>query len=138
LVIDPGKLKQVLYNYLSNAVKFTSDRGTVVVRATAQGEDRFRLEVEDNGIGILAEDVSRLFVEFQQLDSSSAKKYPGTGLGLALTKKIVEAQGGEVGVRSIPGRGSMFLAVLPRNLSAQEPLESSSTVMEPLHAPSRA
>jgi len=128
LIIDSGKLKQVLYNYLANAVKFTSDRGTIVVRAGSEAGNRFRIEVEDNGIGIRAEDMGRLFVEFQQLDSSSIKKYPGTGLGLALTKKIVEAQGGEVGVRSVLGRGSVFFAVLPRDLSVQEPIDDPSTV----------
>jgi PAS domain S-box-containing protein len=112
--LDPAKLKQVLYNYLSNALKFTPEGGHVTVRALAEGPDRFRLEVEDTGIGIRSEDIGRLFVEFQQLDASSAKKYPGTGLGLSLTKRIIEAQGGEVGVRSTLGQGSTFFAVLPR------------------------
>src|SRR5207249_2718218 len=114
VVIDAGKLKQVLYNYLSNALKFTDEGGKVTVRAGPEGDDRFRLEVEDSGIGIKPEDHARLFVEFEQLDASAAKKYAGTGLGLALTRRIVEAQGGQVGVRSAPGRGSVFYAVLPR------------------------
>jgi PAS domain S-box-containing protein len=114
LVIDPAKLKQVLYNYLSNAIKFTPEDGRIAVRALVEGEDRFRLEVEDTGIGIAAEEIGKLFVEFQQLESGTTKKHQGTGLGLALTKKIVEAQGGSVGVQSIPGRGSVFSAVLPR------------------------
>jgi len=113
VVLDPGKLKQVLYNYLSNALKFTPDEGRVVVRVRREDADRFRLEVEDSGIGIEARDLGRLFTEFQQLDSGSSKKYGGTGLGLALTKRLVEAQGGRVGVRSTPGRGSLFFAVLP-------------------------
>jgi CheY-like chemotaxis protein len=70
--------------------------------------------VEDTGIGITGEELGKLFVEFQQLESGTTKKHQGTGLGLALTKKIVEAQGGSVGVQSIPGRGSVFSAVLPR------------------------
>jgi PAS domain S-box-containing protein len=114
LVIDPAKLKQVLYNLLSNALKFTSDDGRVAVCAVPEGSDRFRLEVRDSGIGIRPEDIDKLFVEFQQLDASSAKKYKGTGLGLALTRRIVEAQGGQVGVTSVPGMGSTFFAVLPR------------------------
>ena len=114
VVIDPAKLKQVLYNYLSNALKFTPDEGHVTVRVGPAASDTFRLEVEDTGIGIWPEDMSRLFVEFQQLDASAAKKYPGTGLGLALTKRVVEAQGGRVGVESVPGQGSTFAAVLPR------------------------
>ncbi|MGE5306113.1 MAG: response regulator, partial [Alphaproteobacteria bacterium] len=111
---DPRALKQILYNYVSNALKFTPDGGSVTVRGKVEDAERFRIEVEDNGIGIAARDTNRLFVEFQQLDSSAAKKYAGTGLGLALTKKIVEAQGGNVGVHSTPGKGSIFYAVLPR------------------------
>jgi signal transduction histidine kinase/ActR/RegA family two-component response regulator len=116
LALDPGKLKQVLYNYLSNAIKFTGDGGSVIVRARPEGPAHFRLEVQDDGIGIKPEDMHRLFVEFQQLDASIAKKYQGTGLGLALTKRIVEAQGGRVGVDSEAGKGSTFYAVLPREM----------------------
>jgi PAS domain S-box-containing protein len=108
------KLKQALYNYLSNALKFTPEGGRVSVRVGPDGPDRFLIEVQDSGIGIKHEDQRRLFVEFQQLDAGTAKKYPGTGLGLALTKRIVEAQGGKVGVRSVPGQASTFFAVLPR------------------------
>jgi CheY-like chemotaxis protein len=114
VVADPSKLKQVLYNYLSNAFKFTPDEGRVWVRVFPESPEAFRLEVQDTGIGIRAEDLARLFVEFQQLDASAAKKYAGTGLGLALTKRIVEAQGGRVGVESEAGKGSTFFAVLPR------------------------
>jgi signal transduction histidine kinase len=114
LMIDAAKLKQVLYNYLSNALKFTPENGRIIVRSAAEGADQFRIEVADSGIGIQTQDMERLFVEFQQLDSTRAKKFPGTGLGLALTRKIVEAQGGRVGVDSEHGRGSTFYAVLPR------------------------
>ena len=115
VVTDAAKLKQVLYNYLSNAIKFTPEQGQVELRVMREGLDHFRLEVSDTGIGIRAEDLGKLFAEFQQLDSSSAKRYPGTGLGLALTKRFVEAQGGHVGVRSQEGQGSSFFAVLPRS-----------------------
>jgi protein-histidine pros-kinase len=111
--LDPAKLKQVLYNYLSNAVKFSPEGGHVWIRAVPDGADRFRLEVEDQGIGIAPADIPRLFVEFQQLDAGAAKKYQGTGLGLALTKRIVEAQGGRVDVKSSVGKGSIFSATLP-------------------------
>ena len=114
VVTDAAKLKQVVYNYLSNALKFTPEGGRVTLRVGPEGPDRFRLEIEDTGIGIRPEDQARLFVEFQQLDAGTAKKYPGTGLGLALTKRIVEAQGGRVGVDSAPGRGSTLFAVLPQ------------------------
>jgi signal transduction histidine kinase len=76
----------------------------------------FRMEVEDTGIGIRPEDKHKLFIEFQQLDSSSTKKYAGTGLGLALTKRIVETQGGRIGFESTPGKGSIFFAVFPREM----------------------
>jgi PAS domain S-box-containing protein len=114
VVADPSKLKQVLYNYLSNALKFTPDEGRIEVAVLPESPETFRLEVQDTGIGIRSEELARLFVEFQQLDSSAAKKYAGTGLGLALTKRIVEAQGGRVGVESVVGKGSTFFAVLPR------------------------
>jgi len=112
--IDPGRLKQVLYNYVSNALKFTPDGGQVQVRTVGINADWFRLEVEDNGVGIAKADLDRLFVEFQQLDSGSTRRHKGTGLGLALTRRLVTAQGGTVGVDSAPGWGSVFHAVLPR------------------------
>ncbi len=114
IVIDESRLKQVLYNYLSNAIKFTAQGGRVNLRATPEGTERFRIEVEDNGIGIAEEDIPRLFSEFQQLDDSYGKQHQGTGLGLALTRRLVEAQGGEVGVRSVVGQGSVFHLVLDR------------------------
>jgi PAS domain S-box-containing protein len=118
IILDEPKLKQVFYNYLSNALKFSPEDARVEVRVHPEGADTFRLEVEDNGEGIRPEDIGRLFIEFQQLDASAAKKHPGTGLGLALTKRLVEAQGGRVGVRSTPGQGSVFFAVLPRVMTA--------------------
>ena len=118
VVIDSARLKQLLYNYLSNALKFSPEGGSVTVRVTPEGAEAFRIQVEDTGIGVSAQDQKRLFVEFQQLDAGAAKKHGGTGLGLALTKRLVEAQGGSVGVDSEPGRGSRFYAVLPRRPSA--------------------
>ena len=115
VVLDASRLKQVLYNYVSNAIKFTSDDGHVTVRARPASADTFRLEVEDTGTGIAPEDLGRLFVEFEQLDAGAAKRHGGTGLGLALTKRLVEAQGGRVGAQSTVGKGSVFFAVLPRH-----------------------
>ena len=119
--LDPVKFKQVLYNYLSNAIKFTPEGGRVVVSVTAVGTDQLRIDVADTGIGIREDDLHRLFIEFQQLDTGTARKYAGTGLGLAVTKRIVEAQGGTVSVRSAPGDGSTFSAVLPRVTPAGSP-----------------
>lgn len=112
--IDPTRFKQIVYNYLSNAIKFTPNSGQIEIRIKDESISTFKLEVEDTGIGIKAEDINKLFIEFQQLDTSMSKKYPGTGLGLALTKNIVEAQGGKVGVMSEPGKGSIFYAILPK------------------------
>jgi PAS domain S-box-containing protein len=112
--LDPDRFKQVLYNFLSNALKFTPEGGRVIVRALPDDNTTFRLEVEDTGVGIAAEDLGRLFVEFQQLEAGAAKRHQGTGLGLALARRLVEAQGGSVGVRSTPGKGSIFHATLPR------------------------
>ena len=114
LHLDPARLKQVLYNYLSNAIKFTAPEGQVTVRAMAEGQTHFRVEVEDSGIGIADVDLPRLFTEFQQLDAGYSKQHQGTGLGLALTRRLVEAQGGVVGVRSTVGVGSVFHVVLNR------------------------
>ena len=120
VVVDSAKLKQVLYNYLSNAIKFTPEEGRIFVRILPEDSDHFRLEVADTGIGIRPEDLNKLFVEFQQLEGGMAKKHQGTGLGLALTKKIVELQGGRVGVRSKPGEGTAFYAVLPKTMTIKD------------------
>ena len=114
IVLDPNRFKQVAYNYVSNALKFTPDGGRVTIRTRPENDRSFRLEVEDTGVGIQPSDLGRLFVEFQQLDGGAAKRHQGTGLGLALSRRLVEAQGGTVGVRSTPGEGSVFHAVLPR------------------------
>jgi signal transduction histidine kinase len=121
IVLDPRKLKQVLYNFLSNALKFTPEEGQVTVRVRLEGAENILLEVEDTGIGIREEDLDQLFTEFHQLDTSIAKKYQGTGLGLALTRRIVEAQGGAVRVQSTPGKGSVFGVLLPREHKIELP-----------------
>ena len=102
----------MLYNYLSNAVKFTPNGGRVTLRIAAEGGQAFRVDVQDTGIGIAANEMPRLFQEFAQLPNSR-QAGQGTGLGLALTRHIVEAQGGTVAVHSEPGRGSVFSATLP-------------------------
>jgi len=111
---DPARLKQSLYNYLSNAIKFSSRGGHVHVQAMPEGADRFRVEVIDFGIGIPDGGIAKLFVPFQQLDAGANRRHQGTGLGLALTRQLVEAQGGSVGARSNFNEGSTFYLVLPR------------------------
>jgi PAS domain S-box-containing protein len=116
VVGDAARLRQVLYNFLSNAVKFSHEGGEVKLRSQKEGESFFRLEVQDYGIGIAAESQALLFSEFLQLDAGSNKKYQGTGLGLSLSKRLVELMGGRVGLTSGVGEGSTFYAVIPLQL----------------------
>jgi signal transduction histidine kinase len=111
--LDQHKFKQVLYNLLSNAIKFSNDNGQIAIRAQRLDPHQIELQVRDTGMGIKAGDISRLFTEFEQLDSGTARRFEGTGLGLALTKKIVEFQGGRISVESELGKGSTFTVVLP-------------------------
>jgi PAS domain S-box-containing protein len=113
ITLDRGKLVQVLYNLVSNALKFTGNGGEVRVAADMRTPQLLQLIVRDTGIGIQPQDLSKLFVEFQQLDSGSTRRYEGTGLGLALTKRLVEFQQGSISVSSEPGRGSAFTVTLP-------------------------
>jgi PAS domain S-box-containing protein len=113
VTLDRQKFVQMLYNLMSNAVKFTGARGDVRIIIDRIGDDTLRMCIKDTGIGISAEDLGRLFVEFQQLDSSATRRYGGTGLGLALTKKMVEFQGGSINVESELGQGSAFTVLLP-------------------------
>jgi signal transduction histidine kinase len=117
VVLDQQKFKQVLYNLLSNAIKFTPDGGRIELRVRDAAGGRIELAVSDTGIGIAPGEIGRLFVEFQQLDSGASRRFPGTGLGLALTKKIVEMHGGAIRVDSLPGRGSTFTVSLPRAIA---------------------
>jgi PAS domain S-box-containing protein len=120
---DERKLKQVMFNLLSNAVKFTPDEGSVHVvarRVTMQdtdivhhGKDFIEISVIDTGIGIRPDDMNKLFKEFTQLETVYEKKYQGTGLGLALTKKLVELHGGRIWVESEFGKGAKFTFVIP-------------------------
>jgi signal transduction histidine kinase/CheY-like chemotaxis protein len=129
VVVDPARVKQILYNYLSNAIKFTPAGGRITIRILPEGPALFRIDVEDTGVGIAADDLGKLFVEFQQLDASAAKEYQGTGLGLALTKKLAEAHGGHVAVRSTPGEGSTFSVILPRVMTMAPADEVAGSVM---------
>jgi signal transduction histidine kinase len=112
--LDLQKFKQVLYNLLSNAVKFTDAGGKVDIVASLREGNQFQVVVKDTGIGIKQEDLKRLFHEFEQLDAGTSRRFEGTGLGLALTKKIVEFQQGSIDVQSEFGHGSTFTALFPK------------------------
>ncbi len=113
IIADQRKLKQVLFNLLSNAMKFTPDGGSVRIVARRELADFLEISVEDTGVGISKENQKRLFQPFQQLDTSLTKKYPGTGLGLNLCKKFVDLHGGKIWVESEVGKGSKFRFIIP-------------------------
>ena len=119
VTLDQQKFKQVLYNLLSNAIKFTDEGGKVEIRAAMHDAHRFKLAVVDDGIGINEEDLKRIFKEFEQVESGASRCHEGTGLGLALTRKIVELQGGTISVESEIGKGSTFTVVLPLVVAAK-------------------
>ncbi|MDH0301131.1 MULTISPECIES: response regulator [unclassified Pseudomonas] len=111
LVGDPLRLKQILTNLVSNAIKFTRE-GTIVVRAMLEDEQddcvQLRISVQDTGIGLSPQDVRTLFQAFSQADNSLSRQPGGTGLGLVISKRLIEQMGGEIGVDSTPGEGSQF------------------------------
>jgi PAS domain S-box-containing protein len=119
LFADEAKFKQVMYNLLSNAIKFTPDGGKVFVTAIVQnvnaGDSFLQIAVTDTGIGIKPNDQERVFKEFEQVDSSYGRQQQGTGLGLALTKRLVEMHGGNIRVESegVEGKGSTFTFSIP-------------------------
>lgn len=110
---DKHKFRQILYNLLSNGLKFNQPYGTVTIEAAPRGVSDFAISVSDTGIGIASENIRKLFIPFVQLDSGKSRQHEGSGLGLALVKSIVEMHGGEINVESILGQGSTFTIVLP-------------------------
>jgi len=128
LKADARRLKQVVVNLLSNAIKFTPEQGELGLAVEPDTDNKLvRLIVWDKGVGIKPEHLSRLFQPFTQIDSSLAREYTGTGLGLALVRRLVELHGGSVAVESTLGEGSRFTVTLP--WSAQT-LQSSSTAAD--------
>lgn len=108
---DPGRLRQILLNLAGNSIKFTQ-KGEVAIRTTLESEDAthviVRISVTDTGIGIPKDRMDRLFKSFSQVDNSTTRKYGGTGLGLTISKQLVEKMGGSIGVESEEGKGSSF------------------------------
>jgi len=110
---DRKRFKQILFNLLSNAVKYSKpDGGTVIMKAKKEGDIAI-FSVFDNGIGIKEEDKGKLFKAFEQINLGIASKYGSTGLGLVITKKLVELQNGKIWVESKYGEGSTFTFTLP-------------------------
>jgi PAS domain S-box-containing protein len=126
--LDPLRFKQILYNLLSNAVKFTDEGGEVDVTVLPRNDKVFELKVRDTGIGIAATDIPRLFREFEQLEAGPSRRYQGSGLGLSLTKKLVELHGGTIDVESVLGKGTTFIVALPYQTGAA----AQSSSAEPL------
>jgi signal transduction histidine kinase/DNA-binding response OmpR family regulator len=112
VLADGGKLKQMLLNLVSNAIKFTPEGGTVTI-ATLRSKDAIEISVADTGIGIAEDDQKQIFHEFHQIDQGPGRKHEGTGLGLALTKRFALLHGGDVRVTSRVNKGSVFTLSLP-------------------------
>ena len=116
---DRGKLKQIMYNLIGNAIKFTPDKGEVHIDISMK-DQMLLVSIRDTGIGISKEDQAKLFQPFVQLDSSSNRKFEGTGLGLALVKNLLELHGGTIEVESEKDKGSTFHITVPLNLKDKD------------------
>ena len=117
---DPFRVQQILHNLVSNAIKFT-DRGEVTVEVSGRRDTPLVLEVRDTGIGMTSQQIERLHEEFQQADSSVTRRFGGTGLGMAITRSLVQKMGGEITVRSQPGQGTHVRVVLPLAVTDAQP-----------------
>ncbi len=119
LTVDPMRLRQILFNLLSNACKFTKGGEVKLkVRRLVDGRDWIEVAVADSGIGMTLEQQAKVFQEFTQADTSTAQRFGGTGLGLAITRKLARMMGGDVTVESEPGKGSVFTVRLPTGADA--------------------
>jgi len=126
---DPQKFQQIIFNFLSNAVKFTLDGGVVTLRverlAGGGDDEAVRVSVLDTGPGIAPENHERIFEKFTQLDQSHTRSHTGTGLGLAICKELVRMLQGRMQLVSEVGRGSMFSVIVPRRLDPERPFETA-------------
>jgi CheY-like chemotaxis protein/anti-sigma regulatory factor (Ser/Thr protein kinase) len=113
VVGDAARLRQVLFNLAGNAIKFTDRGGVSIIVEPDTQPDAIAISVRDTGIGISADDQARIFAEFEQADGGSARKYGGTGLGLTISKRIVESMGGTIAIESVPGAGATFRVSVP-------------------------
>jgi DNA-binding response OmpR family regulator len=118
--IDPDKLEKIAYNLISNAFKFTPRNGAVTIRASIDSLENFVLVVTDSGIGIPQNLQSKIFTRFYQVDGSQTRAFGGTGIGLALTKELVDFLHGTISVMSAEGRGSCFTVTLPTKVASEE------------------
>jgi two-component system sensor histidine kinase BarA len=115
---DPAKLQQVLYNFLSNALKFSPPSGRIVLAAKKTEAERIYISVTDEGPGIEQEKHKIIFEKFRQIDASVTREHGGSGLGLSISKELVTLLGGTIGVESEPGHGATFWIELPRAIEA--------------------
>ncbi|HEV8637062.1 MAG TPA: diguanylate cyclase [Chloroflexota bacterium] len=128
---DPGKLNQILTNLIGNAVKYSPDGGRVVVRSRRRGQSWVAVSVTDQGVGIPAEHLGRIFERFQRVDSSETREIQGSGLGLYIVRHLVELHGGWIAVESEPGRGSTFRFTLPDALPATKGVDPAGVGATP-------
>lgn len=137
---DPGRLRQVVTNLLGNAIKFT-ETGYVCLHARREEKADgavFHISVEDTGVGIAPEKLHEIFDKFTQADASITRKYGGTGLGLAITRQLVTVMGGEIWVKSEPGRGSTFHVTLPCQPANHEEVYAHEEKRQMLQLPDKA
>lgn len=128
VLADPNQLRQVLLNLVGNAIKFTKDGKIAVEILPSDADGMMEFRISDTGIGISAEDVARIFEDFVTLDATYARSSGGTGLGLGITRRIVQGMGGSIAVESEPGKGSLFRVRVPLiQAETAEPAEGQPT-----------